>query len=649
MKGRFNNEEEWLKSPSDRLTLPVTILTVGLVLAFSMVFFLLFLRVWFGSFGLSEFLTGGARPATIKVALLDSGYTAEEIRKLKGDYATLIKQWETMLEAIRDKKVSFEKISDARLEKGLAGFEVLLLPSAMALSEKELEAIRAFVKEGGGLLISWASGTRASDGAWRGWEFIKELAGVEVMAAATSEAGPSLLTMLRSDSVLALGMEPGQWLTIIPRSQPLLTAASSYDAYWARPVVTAGEGAPKLVGIKPVFLQPEGRYAAVIVHRSLARGRVVWMGFGLDMLSEKPEDTKAFQQFLLNSLTWLSQRPVAVLKAWPGERPAAAIFSLDVEQDSANALKAQKIFKERALQGSFFLVSELAKRYPDIVAGLASAGEVAIHGDTHNSFADEPYELQLKRLSAAKKELAGLSGQPVIGFRPPKLGMDNNTIKAAVALDMKYIGTSQDWARLPRVIEYPERMPGKPIIGSPKKIVLFPQPYNDDYRLFHLRRLSAEVALKEWKEELEQTVVQGGLFFFSSHTTSPWGLLSDRSQVLAELLDMAKERKVWVATASQIADWLVQRANLTVKAELLDGSEISLSVSNQGSEEMAKAVVYLFPPASFRQVRVEGKVEHSYNSEERRLTLHFKNLKPGEVRRVSIRRTGAWLSKVGSR
>src|SRR3972149_4063456 len=440
MKRRFNNiEEEWLKSFSDRLSLPVIIITVALVLAFSSIIFLLFLQLWFGSFELGELLFRGARPVKIKVAMLDSVYTSQELKKLGGDYSRLIGQWQALLEAMVDKKVSIEKISDGRLEKGLAGFEVLLLPSALALSEKELEAIRAFVKEGGGLFISWASGTRAPDGSWRGWQFINELASVEVTPALTLESGQSLFTMLRSDSPLASGIEPGQRLTIIPRSQPLVAGASGYDAHWARPVLSQQEGKPKLIGARPIFLEARGGYGAAIAHRTSGRGRVVWVGFGLDSLSESFEDTRFFQQFLLNSFTWLAQRPVAAVKAWPADHQAAAVFSLDVEQDFPNALAAQQIFKEKGLQGSFFLVSELAKRHPDIVSRLAGVGEIGVHGDIHKPFADEAYELQLKRLSTAKKELEKLSGQPVIGFRAPELGMDDNTIKAAATLDIKYV------------------------------------------------------------------------------------------------------------------------------------------------------------------------------------------------------------------
>src|SRR3972149_7314792 len=90
MKRRFNNvnvEEEQLKSFSDRLSLPVIIITVALVLAFSFIIFLLFLQLWFGSFDLSELLFRGARPVKIKVALLDSVYTSQELKKLGGDYS----------------------------------------------------------------------------------------------------------------------------------------------------------------------------------------------------------------------------------------------------------------------------------------------------------------------------------------------------------------------------------------------------------------------------------------------------------------------------------------------------------------------------------------------------------------------------------
>lgn len=56
--------------------------------------------------------------------------------------------------------------------------DVLILPSSLALSEDALSSIRAFVDEGGSLLISWAAGLYDNSLTWRGWSFIDSTFGV---------------------------------------------------------------------------------------------------------------------------------------------------------------------------------------------------------------------------------------------------------------------------------------------------------------------------------------------------------------------------------------------------------------------------------------------------------------------------------------
>ncbi len=56
--------------------------------------------------------------------------------------------------------------------------DVLILPSSLALGEEALNSIRAFVDEGGALLISWAAGLYDDSLNWRGWSFIDSTFGV---------------------------------------------------------------------------------------------------------------------------------------------------------------------------------------------------------------------------------------------------------------------------------------------------------------------------------------------------------------------------------------------------------------------------------------------------------------------------------------
>ena len=277
-----------------------------------------------------------------------------------------------------------------------------------------------------------------------------------------------------------------------------------------------------------------------------------------------------------------AQPPVARVRAWPGDFPAAAVFSVDTEEDANNAVKAAKIFEEEGVRGTFYIVSELLKVQKGLVTRLRSAGEIAIHGDTHLPFANQPCKQQLGRLSRAKATLSQLSGAEVVGFRGPELAMDLNTLLALSALKLRYVGTFQLWGRIPLVMEYPKSAAscgkGKKVL--PAKFVLLPQPLHDDYRLFFIEGRSPLEALSIWEKEMDQALTDRGLFFFSSHTTPPWGLMHANPGLLRQLVRAAKARGFWIAPAAEIASWILNRDKVKVKAKLKEGNRVSVQVTN---------------------------------------------------------------------
>lgn len=645
---RGPERERGVTDPRPRTKLPVIILTMVIVLGFSLILFILLLRVWLGPFRLADFMAGRVGPQRVNVALLDSGYTASHLFRVGGNYARLMGQWEGLLqELVDEEKVTFRRVSDAELEAGLSGFDVVILPSAVALSERELTQIQNFTEKGGGALISWAMGTRRDDGNWRGWDSLNGLVGIEVLSEDLIQEGEPLAIQLVGDSPLTAGILPGQALTVLPRSQPVLALASSFDGYWARLTSGLFENQTELTGVGPVTIRGGSQFAASISRRAFGRGRVVWFGFGIDSLSETHGQWQNFQRLVSNSLVWLAQQPVAAVKNWPGDYQAGAILALDSEENFAGIAVATANLRRARAKASFFLLSELAKDNLPLVTEAKEVAEIAIHGDTHQPFTGQPADVQSERLSLAKEDLFKLTGREVQGFRPPGLALDDNTIKAAARLRLEYIFVPWSGTSSPKIIEYPERKPGKVVtLFAPHELVLFPQPFNDDYSLFFKAGLSPSRALAVWNSELKRAAIEGSLFVFSFHTTPPWGLVNGNEHILNQVISNAGSMKMWIAPARKVARWWLTRRSLSVKTEVISGAKASLTITNGNDFDVGEAQVYFFAPESFQFVKVivpdefKGGLISYYAQRERKLTVLFRELKPGETRWLYLEKAG---------
>jgi peptidoglycan-N-acetylglucosamine deacetylase len=69
---------------------------------------------------------------------------------------------------------------------------------------------------------------------------------------------------------------------------------------------------------------------------------------------------------------------------------------------------------------TFFVVGELAERYPDVVRKMSDEGfEVASHSHTHPRFDLNTPEKNREELARSKKVLEDITGHAVLGFRAP--------------------------------------------------------------------------------------------------------------------------------------------------------------------------------------------------------------------------------------
>jgi len=331
----------------------------------------------------------------------------------------------------------------------------------------------------------------------------------------------------------------------------------------------------------------------------------VWFGLSLDAIRNSLEDRQVLGQIITNALAWAARRPMALLAPWPGGAPLAAVFALDAEDGFLNAVRAAEVFRREGIQGTFFMLSDLAEQHPRVVEAAKATGEIAIHGDTHDAFAGQPAEVQHQRLAKAKAALGQLSREPILSFRPPYEKYDESTLAAVARAGLQVISIRLNDRSSPKIAAV-----GEP----PRPLLIIPSTYLDDYWAFEGLRLTPAQALEQFKGDLDQAALDAGLYIFSFHTTPPWGLAEgDRLSHLEELIQYAKGKGAWIARLDAVADWWLARERVGVTVTPVGDTRTILSITNGGPKVLPAQRLDFFPPRTVPPLRMAADRVHRFS------------------------------------
>ncbi|HEX5412969.1 MAG TPA: beta-galactosidase trimerization domain-containing protein [Terriglobia bacterium] len=100
------------------------------------------------------------------------------------------------LQALRDAGYAYDFVTTEQIDKGsLANYKVLVLPDSIALSKRELTAVREFVRRGGLLIADGQTGLMDGHARWQSAGLIDDVLGVEhtKRSAEVKDSGPAYL------------------------------------------------------------------------------------------------------------------------------------------------------------------------------------------------------------------------------------------------------------------------------------------------------------------------------------------------------------------------------------------------------------------------------------------------------------------------
>jgi len=109
-------------------------------------------------------------------------------------------------------------------------------------------------------------------------------------------------------------------------------------------------------------------------------------------------------------------------------RDAFGVQSPQTDRVVVNTQKILDLLAAHQVQGTFFILGEVAEEFPGLIKKIATAGhEIGVHGYNHLQFFRMTRQQATEELSSAKKLLEDLSGQEAKGHRAPAFSVTPQT------------------------------------------------------------------------------------------------------------------------------------------------------------------------------------------------------------------------------
>jgi Beta-galactosidase trimerisation domain/Polysaccharide deacetylase len=505
--------------------------------------------------------------------LYRSEATLKYFQSASGDYSKVLDAWRGF--AIRE-SISLKEI-DRPLLKSLKRDDVLVLPSVMLMTDAEKSAIDEFVARGGALLATWATGGRDQKGDWLGYQWLKRMLDIDIVADIRQDSEERFL-LPYGENLASSQLPAGKRMYLLKTAEPLLRAKAKYSLArygdWTRSTHT-----------------PFASTSAITAN-DIKGARRVWIGATEASWAGAQAD---MDKVLKDLLAWLHRQPTVSLASWPAPFQTAFFVEMDTEDKFENAAVLEKIFDDRGLRGSFYVLTSLALKHPELVKRLAVKHDVGFHADIHTGFkglSSEQQDFRVRKMMADLKQIIGDTHQ-AIGFRAPLESYDKSTEIALRARGLRLHvadpGSSDS--------SLPVFSSSEPGLTSDQALLVTPRTLLDDINYQQMGILKPGSVKQVLLENLQDKLMNRGLGLLSVHSQN-FASDSVLAKEVATLLDEALRlrNKVWLPSGDQIDAWWRGRARVQLSSTRMTGGQIAISVANTGAVDMPSTQLIVSAP-----------------------------------------------------
>jgi peptidoglycan/xylan/chitin deacetylase (PgdA/CDA1 family) len=520
-------------------------------------------------------------PSRVRVAIIRDE-AAASFYTPAGTLDTIVRGWrDALVAAGADARiVSSSAIGSARDAR------VLVIPSSPCLTVASREAIDLAGARGQGLILTGAAGLYDAGCRRIGYGLVVAVTGASRVE--PLESRPMVYVTIPYGGPLSADIPPGSRLDLSPASQVALRLPGRdavYTDYNLRPKAVTGQ--PLIDG--------------ALAHSSYRGARVAYWGFELTNAESRPWNRAVLSLLVRNSVAWTARIALPSVEPWPNDHRAAATLTQDVEDQFTNARNAADSLVAAGIPGTFFLVSDLARRNTRVARQLFKTGEVGTHSDSHRLLGGTSHERQYNRLAVTQRDLTEIVGEKIQGLRPPEEQFDTVTMRAWLGAGGSYLmGANDSRCVAPELLS----------VGR-DTLVLLPRTGHDDFEMLAPGRSRDPVRTATLMEsEFGWIRSLGGLYALSYHSQ-----LLSRPEHLPALGAIARavasDTTVWVATAGDISRWWRSRSQLQASASVASGNRLEITVRNRGTTGVRGSVIRVFQPSGLQAMRSSGQLLRS--------------------------------------
>jgi peptidoglycan/xylan/chitin deacetylase (PgdA/CDA1 family) len=495
---------------------------------------------------------------------------------------TIVRAWKDALVAAGAdaRVVSSSAIGSARDAR------VLVIPSSPCLTVATREAIDLAGARGQGLILTGAAGLYDAGCRRLGYGLVVAVTGASRVE--PLEPRPMAYVTIPYGGPFSADIPPGSRLDLSPAGQVALRLPGRdavYTDYNLNPKPVAGQ--PLIDG--------------ALAHSSYRGARVAYWGFELRNAVPRPWSRAVMGLLVRNSVAWTAKIALSSVEPWPNDHRAAATLTQDVEDQFTNARYAADSLDAAGIPGTFFLVSDLARRNTRVARRLFKTGEIGTHTDNHRLLGGTSHERQFARLDVTQRDLAEIVGEKIQGLRPPEEQFDTVTMRAWLGAGGSYImGANDSRCVAPELLS----------VGR-DTLVMLPRTGHDDFEMLAPGRSRDPVRTTAlMRSEFGWIRSLGGLYALSYHSQ-----LLSRPEHLPALgaiaRTVASDTTIWVATAGDISRWWLSRSQLQASTALADRNRLEITVRNRGTTGVRGSVIRVFQPSEMQAVRSSGQLLRS--------------------------------------
>ncbi|QDL53323.1 polysaccharide deacetylase family protein [Rhodoferax aquaticus] len=476
--------------------------------------------------------------STARIGLFASTRSQAHLMKLGADPTTGTRIWENYLRA---SELPYVRLANASDLARLVPTALLILPSAVVLSETEKAAILQWRNRGGSVLSTWLTGTQSETGADLGYGFMRDVLDVEVVGTTQDEVDDTFM-MVHGDDPISHTLAAGTrvWMERVPKQLPLrlvgkqeaaqvMSWARSYDARKPSGLISYNERR-----------MPSGKYSRTV---TLGYPEQTWLR----------SDTKLLRALTGDIFAWLLRQPRVYLGAWPYPYQSGFLLAVQAaEQMSEGELRLAKAVREMGGRATFYVHGGNAdKAVPTIKKIQALGHEVGYLGDSFEPFTGQTVPQQAQRMDAMQGLLsqAGIPMPRRASFAAPLDAYD--AITQQLLKDRRFdnyiAGMDATESRLPTLVGWPDNWT-TPLVALPRTM----QGPED----------RAEAGMEDFLGGLDVSVRMGGLSLVRI-PAQPLLVSKQRKRLLDTMA--ALQDRAWIASASQVAQWWRNRAEVAVK------------------------------------------------------------------------------------